>query len=192
VNRTGGHLLLTGVLLLALGMQIDRVFFSHEEDPVFFIREPGNRVIELGSGFPEQGIHQIIDGSTWRDVIKLTMMPIPREMKTLSITNTVVQDGQKIDLVLKNDILKGLSVSWMSAARRVALGIPLHPDRMDLLDWQFLPGIGERTAQKIVSDRQNNGDFVEFSRLMRVQGIGKKRLTSWNQYFFPKEAALNN
>ncbi len=71
----------------------------------------------------------------------------------------------------------------MAAGQRVALSIPLHPDRMIGSDWLFLPGIGERLAGRIEADRQINGDFGALKQLARVKGIGQKRVMSWQQFF---------
>ena len=38
-----------------------------------------------------------------------------------------------------------------------------------------LPGIGPATAEKIVSDREQNGPFLAIEDLMRVSGIGEKK-----------------
>ena len=39
-----------------------------------------------------------------------------------------------------------------------------------------LPGIGEATAEAIVRDREANGPFASVEDLMRVSGIGEKKL----------------
>ena len=187
-----GHLLLAGLLLFILTVQIDRVFFATEEGPVFFVREPGNVIVELGTGFPKRHVHQIFDGSSWRDVIKLTDARLPPDFVEMPSLDATAREGQRIDLDVKNNIIKGLSISWLPAAKRVSMGIPLHPDRMSLADWDFLPGVGEKMALKIDNNRQKYGEFGSFSALQRVPGIGKKRLTSWNQYFFPNNKALTD
>jgi competence protein ComEA len=71
----------------------------------------------------------------------------------------------------------------MPAAQRMALGTPLHPERMSLDDWQALPGIGPRLARIIEEDRQKNGDFGDLDGLDRVAGIGHKLIERWRKFF---------
>jgi competence protein ComEA len=72
---------------------------------------------------------------------------------------------------------------WMPARQRLALGIPLHPDRMSREDWVTLPGIGEKLAAEIERDRQNYGDFGRFEALERVKGIGPAKLKALRPFF---------
>lgn len=76
-----------------------------------------------------------------------------------------------------------LTRGWMGAGQRVAMGIPLHPDRMSQEDWEYLPGIGSRLAVEVEKDRQENGDFGVLEKLDRVKGIGPKRIESWQEFF---------
>jgi competence protein ComEA len=41
-------------------------------------------------------------------------------------------------------------------------------------DLETLPGIGRRTAERIVEYRQKNGAFKKIEELMNVKGIGEK------------------
>jgi competence protein ComEA len=41
---------------------------------------------------------------------------------------------------------------------------------------ETLPGVGPATAQKIIADREENGPFTAVEDLMRVAGIGEKKL----------------
>jgi competence protein ComEA len=43
-----------------------------------------------------------------------------------------------------------------------------------LADLQSLPGIGARTAERIIEYRQKNGPFKKIEELMNVRGIGEK------------------
>ncbi len=182
--RNPGQSLLVCLLLILLVINTGRAFFAGEEGPVFLPVEPGGTMVELGAGFSRQGIYQFIDGAPLADVILLTNYRPGDGLAGGKRFDARLEPGQRIDLEINNDIIKGLRITWMSSAKRIALGIPLHPDRMCEEDWEVLPGIGEKMARRIEESRQKYGEFGAFDRLIRVQGIGKKRLSHWNQYFF--------
>lgn len=48
-----------------------------------------------------------------------------------------------------------------------------------------LPGLGEVLAQRIVTDRQDNGPFRDVKELTRVDGIGRKTLEKLRPYLLP-------
>lgn len=43
-----------------------------------------------------------------------------------------------------------------------------------LADLESLPGVGRRTAERIVEYRQRNGGFKRIEELMNIKGIGEK------------------
>jgi competence protein ComEA len=59
-----------------------------------------------------------------------------------------------------------------SGAAKTAAVINLNTATADQLS--TLPGIGERTAQRILEYRQKNGPFKKPEDLMNVKGIGEK------------------
>ncbi len=59
---------------------------------------------------------------------------------------------------------------------RLVLGRPLDPNRADARSLAFVPGLSRRLAEEIVADREANGPFRELADLVRVRGIGPKRL----------------
>jgi competence protein ComEA len=76
----------------------------------------------------------------------------------------------------------GISVEPMSAEKRLALGIPIDLNRSSFEDLVLVPGIGEKTAGKIVEERGINGTFGRLEELMRVKGIKEKRLDKLRRY----------
>jgi competence protein ComEA len=59
---------------------------------------------------------------------------------------------------------------------RLALGRPLDPNRASGRALAFVPGLSRRLGDEIVADRDAHGPFAEVADLVRVRGIGPKRL----------------
>jgi competence protein ComEA len=59
---------------------------------------------------------------------------------------------------------------------RLALGLPLDPNRAEERVLAFVPGLSRRLAAEIVADRQARGPFPTVEDVVRVRGIGPKRL----------------
>lgn len=175
-------------LLLLVAALMLLTFVSRETrvtgDPASFLR-PGATVVQLGQGFTSEGVVcQFSDGPGWRGVIELTDLPLSAACRQSVAGLSRPESGTRIDLVVQDGVVARFSFSWMPAAQRVALGIPLHPDRMQGADWEALPGIGPKLAERIERDRQKNGDFGSLQGLLRVQGVGQKRVNEWMPYFF--------
>lgn len=127
-------------------------------------------------------LHQLNDGSTLKDVIKMTKGGSGGVFHLKSSNENPIITGEYLEVSnFKGEFY--VHRSWLSARHRILLEIPLHPDRMILRDWEALPGIGPGLAQAIESDRQKNGDFGEISALDRVRGIGLRKLEVLKGYF---------
>ncbi len=59
---------------------------------------------------------------------------------------------------------------------RLALGLPLDPNRAGALALAFVPGLSRHLAEEVVADREANGPYANVADLERVRGIGPKRL----------------
>lgn len=60
------------------------------------------------------------------------------------------------------------------------------------VEWTQIEGIGEATAQKIIADRDSNGPFRKIDDLLRVKGIGPKKLESMRPFLRePNEPATS-
>jgi competence protein ComEA len=184
VRPPRGTLLLVALLLIGLVIAYGREFFLDREGPPAFSVEKRRGIdVLLGAGFPWPGVHQFSDGITPQGVIKVTGLAISPDLPENFLPTRPLIEGEALDVLMENEQVVEITISWMPAAHRMALGIPLHPDRMSGEDWEALAGIGPRTAEVIEMERQCNGDFGSLAGLQRVKGIGPKRLAVWKPFF---------
>ena len=61
-----------------------------------------------------------------------------------------------------------------AAKARATAASPVNLNSASVTQLQTLPGVGARTAQRIVEYRQKNGSFKKIEELMNVKGIGEK------------------
>jgi competence protein ComEA len=59
---------------------------------------------------------------------------------------------------------------------RLALGLPIDPNRAGAVSLACVPGIGPGLAAEVVADRERRGPFSSVDDLARVRGIGPRRL----------------
>ena len=57
----------------------------------------------------------------------------------------------------------------------------------NIYELDTLVGIGEKTAQKIIDYRKENGDFEVIEDVMRVSGIGKKKFEAIKDFIYVAE-----
>lgn len=178
--------LLMVVVFAALAVVSGRSALEDEVLPAFSVSGPPKLWVELGEGFSQPGVHQFSDGLVVGDVIKLTGVSRSCSPVDKQLSGRTLVTGERLDLDCHDVKVTHLQQSWMTAWQRISLGVPLHPDRMTLIDWTALPGIGEVLAERVENDRQNNGDFGSLRALKRVRGIGGRRISSWGGFFESK------
>jgi competence protein ComEA len=60
------------------------------------------------------------------------------------------------------------------APRPAAMAVVVNLNTASASDFEALPGIGPKTAARIIEYRQKNGPFKKIEELMNVPGIGEK------------------
>jgi competence protein ComEA len=66
----------------------------------------------------------------------------------------------------------------LAADERLLLGLPIDPNTAGARELAFVPGLSRRLASEIVADRQRSGPYGEVADLLRVRGIGPRRLAA--------------
>ena len=154
-----------------------------EELSLIFPSEPNYVHFELYGPGSSAGVYQLNDGLSVLDVIELTIFSSGHLSPSAESYVKPAINGARYGIAKKDQKIEIVQRGWMSAGKRIALGIALHPDRMSRSDWVALPGIGKKLAEKIHTDRQKNGDFGSLDALKRVKGIGPGRIATWRIFF---------
>jgi competence protein ComEA len=66
------------------------------------------------------------------------------------------------------------SRSSSRSAAKPAVTSPININTASAAELEALPGIGAKTAARIVEYRQKNGPFKKLEELMNVRGVGEK------------------
>lgn len=192
MRPAAGTTLLVVILLAWSGLEWSRPLLRHREAPPASVVSAPRSWVLLGSGFRSPGVHQFSDGQPLESVISMTPWPAtPRFLENPCLAQPL-ENGQALDLFLKDGEIVDIFLSWMPAGQRLALGIPLQTDRMSRQDWEDLPGVGPVLAEKIDLDRQENGEFGRLERLRRVRGIGAGRIAAWKKFFQSPDSFSTN
>lgn len=64
----------------------------------------------------------------------------------------------------------------LSARERIAFGLPLPLNAASAEELAVVPGLSPRLARAVVTERERGGRFEEVDSLLRVQGVGPRRL----------------
>ena len=70
----------------------------------------------------------------------------------------------------------------MQAEMRLASSLKIDVNRAEAKDLALLKGVGPSLSRSIVDYRENFGDFTNLDDLVKVRGIGKKRLSGLRKY----------
>lgn len=182
--ETGGGRLTGLLLLLFLLSVLSRPSLVAMGGPTL-VSQRSKYLILLGEGFSRPGVHQFCDASGILGVINMTKTEHARQLLTDSLNRSAPRAGEMFEITGKTSLEQRLWRHWMSASQRIALGIPLHPDRMTERDWTVLSGVGPALAHEIEKNRQKVGEFRNFNGLMRVNGVGEGLVKKNSLFFLP-------
>lgn len=66
----------------------------------------------------------------------------------------------------------------LAADERLLLALPLDPNTAGARELAFVPGLSRALAAEVVRDRERNGPYGDVSELLRVRGIGPRKLAA--------------
>lgn len=144
----------------------------------FAVEKPGTIAVEIAGESGRNGIYFIPRGTTlaaFLDMAGITADDGTGEAKRFG----ALKSATTLNL---HPMFSGVSAEPMAADKRLALGIAIDINRATREELVLVPGIGEKTADRIVEDRQLNGTFRKLEELTRIKGIKEKRLEKFRKY----------
>ena len=175
---------LVAVVLIAAAALLLKLAFLNA-DPRTDIRisrgdfRDGPVVVKLTGAAAGNGIYFLPERETLSGFLKTAGVEV-RENPDPGLLETTLRTGQVVALLSGGRI----GIGEMDAAERLALDMPIDLNRATLEDLTLVSGIGERTAEKILSFRTDSGPFRTVEDLMKIPGIKEKKLDRLRKYFY--------
>ena len=119
--------------------------------------------VEIKGEIEKPGIYELKKGSNLQDLLDIAIILDSSDLSSYSL-NTALYNNQ---IIVIPKISEEVLISINSA---------------DLNQLSSLPGIGIKTAEKIIEYRTNNGSFNSLEELMNVKGIGKSKFNKIKEY----------
>jgi len=143
----------------------------------------GKLVIELDGAAINTGIYFLSDGSLVADLLTVSGQ---RAFSSIDrrILNTKLSTGDRISVRRAEGQPSDISINQIINNKRLALDMPVDINTSTVDDLMLIPGIGEKTAEKIVSYRTGIGKFRKLDDLKKVKGIKEKRYKKLVKYFY--------
>ena len=89
-----------------------------------------------------------------------------------------VDNGERLEFLDDGRLLKGP----MTGDKLILFGLAIDLNRAGIYDLIAIPGIGFKTAKSILDRREKRGRFRSINELLKVKGIGVKRLKKIKLY----------
>ena len=121
-------------------------------------------LVDVSGGVAAPGVYQLPSGSRFIDALRAAGGPLPQaDLDPLNLAE-ILSDGQKLHVptLLPRAKEEGGARQGLSLNEATAEGL------------QTVPGIGKKTAEKILAFRKQKGVFRKFEDLLAVPGIGPK------------------
>lgn len=146
--------------------------------PPFASERPGTIAVELSGSSGRDGIYFVPKGTTLSGLLNLAGLA-PSNHAEVEDRTAVLKSATT---VLVSTDPSDVRTEPMGLPKRLALGIPIDINRLSIAEMRLVPGIGEKTAERILEHRASSGAFRRLEDLTQVKGIKEKRLEKLRPY----------
>lgn len=151
-------------------------YFSSYKIPIFANQYNNSLILEIKNKDFGDGIYFTVPGTTANQLLDMAGFNFRIGKDFLLAT------GMK--LTTDSHSVKKVSLSPIDNSCRFALGMPIDLNLSTKDDLLLIPGIGEVTAERILTLRGKKGQFHNIEELMEIKGIKEKKLAKFKQYLY--------
>lgn len=139
--------------------------------------DKGRIAVALNIDGQEKGVYFMPRGATVDDLLLAARVQSPHFRKSQTLLK--LQAGQKVYLAVA---VPTPVIGKMKAAECLALDLPLDLNKASLPELVLVPGIGEKTAARIIALREQKKGFHNLAELEEIKGIKGKKLAKLRKY----------
>lgn len=175
--RRGAILIVVIVTLFYLGRVLVRYRPPGTASvPPFSVQEPGMIAVAVVGDDCDEGNYFLQRGAVASDLLKAAGY---RDAVKQRDGARPLSEGDRVTILGDPPLLR---FDTMSAADRIALGVPLDINRAKEKELQLIPGIGPVRSAAIVAYRTSHGAFASVEDIVRIPGIGTKTCDRIGRY----------
>jgi competence protein ComEA len=143
----------------------------------------GGVTIRMDGDCVKPGIYHFKNDMSLGTVINMTVPFLQNISRDLGLCNEKLYSGDVVTVTAKKRKHVEITRDTLQVSEKMILGIPLNPNALTAGEWEKLPRIGPSLAKRIITDRQQNGDFLSIHDLERVHGIGCATVKQLEAFF---------
>jgi len=145
----------------------DEILEPEENEAKQAVVTPASVIVDMDGEVIHPGVYTLTMGSRVYEAVEMAGgLTEQAETKNINLAGALT-DGMKIYIPAAGEAISSSSSSDQTAGR-------VNINTADSVQLETLPGVGPAMAQKIISYRNEIGNFKEVAELKNVSGIGDK------------------
>jgi competence protein ComEA len=138
----------------------------------------GRIQVEVDGSVYRRGIYPMVKGESVLDALEKAGGVKDKISLPAAVLQTKIEKSCRIHVAPEGEEKGRITVGPLAPPKLPVLSIPIPINTASLEELMTLPGIGPKTAQAIFDCREQAGKFTSAEDLLRVKGIGSKKLAA--------------
>jgi competence protein ComEA len=140
--------------------------------------------VHVGGDVAHPGMYPLTANMVTISAIKMAIpLGSVKSLAPTAVATQQLKNGDDVRLKIGENGQGAVTIDQLPVPERIIMGIPLNINAMGISDFGLVPGIGSKTAKRIVEYRQNNGGKMTPEELLNVEGIGEKKFKNIKTHF---------